>query len=161
MPKVIDLPTSTSMTDSDYLIMEQSSGGTKKITRDNALYGIGSVVSATNSITSIATSTDTNMCQINLTKGTWVITAQLRISIPSTGKFLVGSISTTSATEQPSTVGGYGQISNAITGYHTLNLSRIYQATGNTTIYLVCWHNAGANATTLANQCNLRAVRIR
>ena len=36
MPKVIDLPTSTSMTDSDYFIMEQSSGGTKKITKQNA-----------------------------------------------------------------------------------------------------------------------------
>lgn len=37
MPKVIDLPTSTSMSDSDYLIMEASGGGTKKITRNNAL----------------------------------------------------------------------------------------------------------------------------
>lgn len=36
MPKVIDLPTSTSMSDSDYFIMEQSSGGTKKITKQNA-----------------------------------------------------------------------------------------------------------------------------
>ena len=37
MPKVIDLPTSTSMSDSDYLIMEASGGGTKKITKNNAL----------------------------------------------------------------------------------------------------------------------------
>lgn len=37
MPKVIDLPTATSMSDSDYLIMESSGGGTKKITRANAL----------------------------------------------------------------------------------------------------------------------------
>lgn len=37
MPKVIDLPTSTSMSDSDYLIMESSGGGTKKISRWNAL----------------------------------------------------------------------------------------------------------------------------
>lgn len=37
MPKVIDLPTSTSMSDSDYLIMEASGGGTKKITRANAI----------------------------------------------------------------------------------------------------------------------------
>lgn len=35
MPKVIDLPTSTSMSDSDYLIMEASGGGTKKITKAN------------------------------------------------------------------------------------------------------------------------------
>lgn len=36
MPKVIDLPTATSMDNGDYLIMEESSGGTKKITRANA-----------------------------------------------------------------------------------------------------------------------------
>lgn len=36
MPKVIDLPTATTMDDSDYLLMEESSGGTKKITRANA-----------------------------------------------------------------------------------------------------------------------------
>lgn len=36
MPKVIDLPTATSMSDSDYLIMEASGGGTKKITKANA-----------------------------------------------------------------------------------------------------------------------------
>lgn len=37
MPKVINLPTSTSMNNSDYLIMEASGGGTKKITRANAV----------------------------------------------------------------------------------------------------------------------------
>lgn len=37
MPKVIDLPTATTMDDGDYLIMEESTGGTKKITRINAL----------------------------------------------------------------------------------------------------------------------------
>lgn len=36
MPKVIDLPTVTSMDGADYLIMEESGGGTKKITKSNA-----------------------------------------------------------------------------------------------------------------------------
>lgn len=40
MPKVIDLPTSTSMTNSDYLIMEESGGGTKKITAKNSFESI-------------------------------------------------------------------------------------------------------------------------
>lgn len=35
MPKVIDLPTSTSMASSDYFVMESSGGGTKKITKAN------------------------------------------------------------------------------------------------------------------------------
>lgn len=39
MPKVIDLPTSTSMSNSDYLIMEASGGGTKKITKQNIFGG--------------------------------------------------------------------------------------------------------------------------
>lgn len=37
MPKVIDLPTASTMDDGDYLIMEESTGGTKKIARINAL----------------------------------------------------------------------------------------------------------------------------
>lgn len=37
MPKVIDLPTVTSITSSDYLIAEASGGGTKKITLKNAI----------------------------------------------------------------------------------------------------------------------------
>lgn len=37
MPKVIDLPTATTMDDSDYLLMEESTGGTKKITKFNAV----------------------------------------------------------------------------------------------------------------------------
>lgn len=37
MPKVIDLPTATSMDDGDYLLMEESTGGTKKITKYNAI----------------------------------------------------------------------------------------------------------------------------
>lgn len=37
MPKVIDLPIATSMDGTDYLIMEESTGGTKKITRTNAV----------------------------------------------------------------------------------------------------------------------------
>lgn len=37
MPKVIDLPTATTMDNDDYLLMEESTGGTKKITRGNAV----------------------------------------------------------------------------------------------------------------------------
>lgn len=37
MPKVIDLPTVTTMDDGDYLIIEESTSGTKKITRQNAV----------------------------------------------------------------------------------------------------------------------------
>lgn len=36
MPKVIDLPTATSMDNGDYLLMEESTGGTKKITLSNS-----------------------------------------------------------------------------------------------------------------------------
>ena len=36
MPKVIDLPTATSMDSDDYFLMEESSGGTKKIKKANA-----------------------------------------------------------------------------------------------------------------------------
>lgn len=48
MPKVIDLPTATMMDDNDYLIMEESSGGTKKITKAN----VEAVTSSTISVAS-------------------------------------------------------------------------------------------------------------
>lgn len=37
MPKVIDLPTVTSMANGDYLLAEKSTGGTEKITKGNML----------------------------------------------------------------------------------------------------------------------------
>lgn len=37
MPKVIDLPTATTMDSGDYFVMEESTGGTKKITRANSV----------------------------------------------------------------------------------------------------------------------------
>lgn len=37
MPKVIDLPTSSSMNNNDYFVMESNGGGTKKITKSNAV----------------------------------------------------------------------------------------------------------------------------
>lgn len=162
MPKVINLPTAASMDDSDYLIMEESGGGTKKITRANTLNGIGDTVDGANSAAlTIPTNTDVNLCQITVPAGTWVLTAQMRVSLPSANKFLVGSISNLSATEQPGGFGGFGQISNAIVGFHTINLTRIYTAAQSTNIYLVGWHNSGSDASALVNQCVLRAVRIR
>lgn len=43
MPKVIDLPTATSMDEADYFLMEESGGGTKKITRSNSVDKITTV----------------------------------------------------------------------------------------------------------------------
>lgn len=37
MPKVYDLPTATDMDDADFFLMEESTGGTKKINRSNAV----------------------------------------------------------------------------------------------------------------------------
>lgn len=37
MPKVIDLPTATDMDDADFFLMEESTGGTKKINKSNAV----------------------------------------------------------------------------------------------------------------------------
>lgn len=51
MPKVIDLPTATSMDNGDYIIMEESGGGTKKITKAN----VDAPSSATVTLTSPAT----------------------------------------------------------------------------------------------------------
>lgn len=45
MPKVIDLPTATTMDSGDYFVMEESSGGTKKITKGNSVLKVENQVS--------------------------------------------------------------------------------------------------------------------
>lgn len=51
MPKVIDLPTATSMDNADYLLMEESTGGTKKITRSSLEAPSSSTVTPTSPAT--------------------------------------------------------------------------------------------------------------
>lgn len=70
MPKVIDLPTSTSMSDSDYFIMEASGGGTKKITKDNALTPIKIAQGGTGGTSFESARTNLGFVHVQLPSGT-------------------------------------------------------------------------------------------
>lgn len=80
MPKVIDLPTTSAIDNGDYLIMEESTGGTKKITRGNTL---GTVLRG------IAIGT-TIYPELSIDPGGGSITVELRASGAWHGAILVG-----------------------------------------------------------------------
>ena len=158
MPKVIDLPTATSMDDGDYLLMEESSGGTKKITRANALSPIGTTVFAAGTATSLPNGTNTNLASLTLQKGTWIVVGQAYWEGSSTTTNWA-CISTSSASLQISN-GGYEK---AIATQIGMSLSRIITVSSTSqTIYLVGYQNSGL-AVSMAGapgRNNLTAVRI-
>ena len=161
MPKVIDLPTAASMDDGDYLLMEESTGGTKKITKANVLTGIGSTLTAANTITSLSPSEYIPLCQITLTPGTWIVTAQERFQMPESGKTMIGSIALAPDAVAPLN-GGMGQMESSFAnGYMSMNLVRITNHTASTTVYLVGYHNCSTAATIQEGQCFMNAIRIR
>ena len=158
MPKVIDLPTSTSMSDSDYFIMEASGGGTKKITKQSAIKPTGTYISATNSSAlSVSSGTYTNLLSISITKGIWIISANVRMSGGGSGGMIIAGISDVSKDAQGGSNTSYTAIP-ASADNRSISMSRIY-ATGTTkTIYLVGFQSSGSAKTAGANQCMIRAV---
>ncbi len=166
MPHVINLPTATSMDDGDYLIMEESSGGTKKITRKNALSHIGSTIDAQNSnVITVPTNTVTNCLSISIpTTGTYIIVANVRISARTNSSF-EASISTVETSIQNTVFGGYMQLASTTnTSSLGFNLTRAFTITQTSTlpynVYLNVWQGSGANQTIAAKTANLRAVKI-
>lgn len=162
MPKVIDLPTSTSMSDSDYFVMEASGGGTKKITRANALSPIGTVVSGTDVTSIVSSGVRTGVKSITLSKGVWVIIGNVRFN---------GQLAANTYIEA-----GIGLFSTGDPNWGTMAFSRAYvptsitspsvptmatyNVTQQTTYYLVAAQNSGASQALDAGASSLRAVRI-
>ncbi len=161
MPKVIDLPTSTSMSDSDYLIMEASGSGTKKITRTNALSPIGTVVRQSNAAMSVPNNTLVDVVQISLPAGVWVVSAQVVMNSGGTSGLAAGCISTESQTLQAWSHGGYSQQMIPSAEYWGFNLMRILNLSATTTVYLVVRQRSGQAKNIDANASDLSAVRIK
>jgi len=160
MPKVIDLPNASSMNDSDYLLMESSGGGTKKITRANALPSTkNGVVSAdTTAVTSLANNTNTTVQSMSLSAGIWIISGQLKVL--GGGDFTVTlGISLIDANVQPS---GGGSISIRATpsGWTAAHATRIVALTGTTTVYLVGFQNSGSAKNVNASDTRMYAVKV-
>lgn len=121
---------------------------------------IGQTVTGTNTVTSIAASTFTNIAQITLTKGTWVISGQIRMYTGFNGT-VIGGISTTSGAVQAAE-GGFTQLYTATALAQVgISLSRIITVTSaSQTIYLVGWQNSGASKNLTAGQSHLQAVCV-
>lgn len=111
-------------------------------------------------MTTIAPETHTDLCSLTLTKGTWVLTGQMRLQGQANYQAMLG-ISTNSGAEQP-VGGGFGQLSS--TPYMTslsINVARtIVISSSSQTVYLVGWHGYSAARSLDGLQTILSAVKV-
>lgn len=126
----------------------------------NTATPVGTVVTGKNTVTSIPPSTFSNIAQITLTKGTWVISGQIRMYTGFNGT-VIGGISTASGAVQAAE-GGFAQLYTATALAQVgISLSRIITVnTTSETIYLVGWQNSGASKNLTAGQSHLQAINI-
>lgn len=155
MPKVIDLPTATTMDDSDYLLMEESTGGTKKITRANVVSPIGTIYSAVSSASSLSTNSATVIASLNLSKGSYVVNAQFR-GEGGTGFTYYVSISTGTGFQPPGLV-MFPASANSDTSF---TISRPISLSSAGTVNLVAYQGSGSAKTLNTSYCRLDAIRI-
>lgn len=160
MPKVIDLPTATTMDDGDYLLMEESTGGTKKITRANALSPIGTMYSAVSSVTSVSGSNATvNFASVTVPAGTYVVCAQCRMQNPNNETVMVNfEINDASSFGW---VNGHAQqiMAPPLNDFRT-TLCRIFRVTQQTTFYLLGAKQGSAITLDSATYNRIYAVKI-
>lgn len=128
----------------------------------NTATKISAVVTGTNTVTSIAASTFTDIVQITLTRGVWVVLGQFRMYAGAAGMAMAG-ISTTSGAVQ-TTEGGFAQIATTTnTAQVGISVSRIINVTASSqTVYLVGYQNTGSGIARniTAGQSHLQAVCI-
>lgn len=159
MPKVYNLPTVTRMDNDDYLLVEKSIGGTKKITLRNANNSTFSDLDTTSSVTSIPNSTITTLCSIDIPANTkWIFVANARMGAG--GNFTAEWQITDEEGRMSGSV-GHAQIAatSALNNVGT-TLTRLYSTSSAKTIYLLGWQNSGSAKTIPASSCTLRGFRI-
>lgn len=126
----------------------------------NTTTPVGTVISASSSLTSIATGTYTNVCSMSLTKGTWVVAGQFQCT-GSAAFRVITSIATSTGSGQP-LEGGYA-IGAATTSTVSFaqNVVRILTVTGaSQTVYLIANQNSGSAKAMTEGQSLMRAVCI-
>lgn len=121
---------------------------------------IGTVVSATSTVPEMPNSSWTTLAQISLTKGVWVITAQMRIAGAAEFNCQM-SISTVAGDY---TVGDTGWAlfeAHSYLAQTACTTSRIVNISDSTTFYLTGWQRSGATKAVNATGNVIKAVRIK
>lgn len=117
--------------------------------------GLGTVVSDSDSDVSAATSATTNVSQVTLAAGTWVVSYAAKFATNATGRRLITLATTATYGTNTSTRGESRAAASG--GATTLARTAIVTPTSSTTYYLNVWHNAGA---ALNVDGSIQAVRI-
>lgn len=121
---------------------------------------VGTVKTATSTVTSLASGSTTNIASVSLTKGVWVVSGQFSMSTSSTDNFrLITSLSTTSG--DYAYTGAYNNIHVGNQTAVAISPTRIIEVTAaSQTVYLVANQNSGASKTLTASRNLIRAVCI-
>ena len=106
---------------------------------------------------SISSGVYTNLLSISITKGIWIISANVRMSGGGSGGMIIAGISDVSKDAQGGSNTSYTAIP-ATADNRSISMSRIYTISASKTIYLVGYQNSGSAKTVGANQCMIRAV---
>lgn len=128
----------------------------------NTTTPIGTVKTATSSVTSLPSGSSTNICSLSLTKGVWVISGQISMPVASSDSFrLITSITTTSSdyaytgAYNNQTVLGSAQTAVAVSPTRIIEVTAASQ-----TVYLTANQNSGSTKTLTASRQVLRAVCV-
>lgn len=161
MPKVIDLPTATSISYADYLIMESNGGGTKKIAYQKALPAKDNIQYAPRpASSSVASGSDTDLTSMTLSEGLWIVIGQMSI-FNSIGRSYKIGVGISSASQDMQLGGGGATIVMSLTsGASIVHVSRIIAFSAPTTVYLVGTQASGSSQTINTYDTNMRAVRV-
>lgn len=123
---------------------------------------VGTVKTATSSVTSLPSGSTTNIASVSLTKGTWVVSAQFSMPVASGDSFrLITSITTTSSdygyTAAYNNQACVGSAQSAV----AVSPTRIIEVTAaSQTVYLTANQNSGSSKTLTASRNLIRAVCI-
>lgn len=119
----------------------------------NILTDAGNVVVSNGITTSVPSGTKTNVSSITLTKGTWLVIAQLDLNAVPSGKQYQATIT------QGSTDIASAQIGTTNSGgLCRQNLCAVVELNATTTLYATMYQNGGSTLTALINK--MTAVRL-
>ena len=122
------------------------------------LDAIGTTNSVVTELTSIAPNVETNLCQLTVPGGVWVFTSYWRFGRGNENFQASLGISTASGSSQAGS-SGYTQFPiTAECNVPSVGTTRIFSFSGETTVYLVAWHNGASDKS--ITTAELRAVRV-
>ena len=163
----LDAVSSTNASDSTDFITSATNGGTTTFYRRNALfvwnwikgkidsvYGLGTVVTGSDTVASVANTTATQICSVSLAPGTWVVTYTASFASNATGRRNIKLYAGTSTTIDPARSATCQAVNGSAT---VLSRTAVVTVSSTTSYYLNAYQASGG---ALSVDGDIQAVRI-